>query len=329
MATQQIKNVIVIGASAGGISAINKLVGGFTETMGAAIFIVIHIAGDSRTDIILRQIQKHTALKCVLPEDGEPIVENVIYLAPANHHMMLDKENVLIKKGAYENHWRPAIDVLFRSAAANFGTCVTGVILTGLLDDGTSGMTAIKRSGGMLVVQDPAQAEYPDMPINVIQNVAVDHKVGIEEMPFILARHYAEIECDIDNIPNEVKLEAEITLRMSSDVGKLYELGDPTAFTCPDCGGILMKIKNEPKARYRCYTGHSFSELALEREQVRGMENSLWVAIRMMEERKNLLNNMDRNFSRNSFQERTTEISTHIERLKEMLTQLNDSFVDE
>jgi two-component system chemotaxis response regulator CheB len=235
---------------------------------------------------------------------------------------------VLIKKGPYENHWRPAIDVLFRSAAASFGTCVTGIILTGLLDDGTSGMSAIKRSGGMLIVQDPLEAEFPDMPTNVLRNVEVDHQVTIEEMSFIIANHYEKITCDNLHVPNDVKLEAEITLRMSSDVNNLYPLADPTTLTCPDCGGILMKIKNETSARYRCYTGHSFAEISLEREQVRSIENSLWVAIRMMEERKNLLSNMG-GYNSVGKKERTTEMGVHIEHLKDMLLKLSDSYIDE
>jgi two-component system chemotaxis response regulator CheB len=327
MATQQTKNMIVIGASAGGIVAVTKLVSGFTATLNAAVCIVIHVSGDSKVEVILKHIQKHTVLKCVLPKDNEPIVENTIYLAPANHHMIVADNMLLIRKGPYENHWRPAIDVLFRSAASHFGSCVTGIILTGLLDDGTSGMSSIKRSGGMLIVQDPAQAEFIDMPTNVLENVGVDHSLRIEDMPAVIAQHYAKIECDSKQVPEDVKLEAEITIRMNSDISNLKQLADPTSLTCPDCGGSLMKIKNEADPRYRCYTGHSFSELALEREQVRGIENSLWVAIRMMEERKNLLNRMTK-YSNASKNERTTEITMHIERLKDMLLHLNSSYVD-
>jgi len=327
MATQHAKNIIVIGASAGGITAVSKLLAGFTATLNAAICIVIHVSGDSKTEVILKHIQKETVLKCVLPEDNEPIIEGTIYLAPANHHMMVSEDKLLIRKGPYENHWRPAIDVLFRSAAAHFGSCATGIILTGLLDDGTSGMSSIKRSGGMLIVQDPAQAEFIDMPTSVLENVGVDHSLRLEDMPTVIADHYAKLACDTNQVPADVKLESEITIRMNSEVDELKQLADPTSLTCPDCGGLLMKIKNEADPRYRCYTGHSFSELALEREQVRGIENSLWVAIRMMEERKNLLNRMSK-YSGSSKNERTEEMTIHIDRLKDMLLQLSNSYVD-
>jgi two-component system chemotaxis response regulator CheB len=326
MSDQQ--NIIVIGASAGGISATSKLVAKLPSNINAAIFIVIHVAKDSRTEVILRQLQKEAILPCVLPKDGDSIKNNTIYLAPADHHMLLAEEKILIKHGPRENHWRPAIDVLFRSAAASYGGCVTGIILTGLLDDGTSGMEAIKKAGGLAIVQDPAQAEFTDMPNNVLQNMIVDHSALLEDMPYILVDHFAGKTCKIDGIPDDVKLEAAITLRMSSNVEELAKLADTTPLTCPDCGGTLMKIKGEKHNRYRCYTGHSFSELALEKEQLNGIENSLWVAIRMMEERKNLLNNME-SYQPSTKMERAQEMGIHIKRLKEMLQGINNSLIND
>lgn len=315
------QNIIVIGASAGGIAATSTLVASFPVELDAAVLITIHLARESRAAIILSQFQKLTKLSCVLPTDGEPLMNGTVYLAPADHHMLLVAGRILINRGPYENHWRPSIDVLFRSAAASYGSCVTGIILTGLMDDGTSGMEAIKKAGGTVIVQDPAEAEYNDMPINVIQQIDVEHIVPINEMVALIERKYAKGQCEINNIPDDVKLEAEITIRMSSEVDELQKIAEPTVLTCPDCGGTLMQIKGERQNRFRCYTGHSFSEQSLATAQLEGLENSLWVAIRMMEERRNLLSGTQ-SYQRETRQERDTEMDVHIKRLKHTLQSL-------
>lgn len=324
MSDNKLRNIIVIGTSAGGITAVSKLVAGFQANFDASVFVVIHMSRNSSTEIILSQIQKQTVLECVLPGDGEEIRNKVIYLAPADHHMMIEKDTILIRKGAYDNHWRPSIDVLFRSAAAAYDSCVTGVILTGLLDDGTSGMSAIKRSAGRCIVQDPQEADFPDMPISVLNTVEVDYKVPINEMAYILSDLFSRKDCEVGEVPADVKLEAEITKRMSSSVKELEKLGPFTPITCPDCGGILVKVENDQISRYRCYTGHTFTEKVLESEKTKRIEESLWVAIRMMEERKNLLEAMT-DYNTQHKMERVEQMKIHIDRLKTMLVDLNEN----
>jgi two-component system chemotaxis response regulator CheB len=211
--------------------------------------------------------------------------------------------------------------VLFRSAAAAYDSCVTGIILTGLLDDGTSGMSAIQRSGGKCMVQDPQEAEFPDMPESVLKNMTVDFKVSIHEMGYILSDLFSRSTCDVGEVPEDVKLEAQISLRMSSNVEDLEKLGPLTPLTCPDCGGILVKVENDQISRYRCYTGHSFTERILEEEQIKGLEESVWIAIRMMEERKNLLKNISV-LHEETRTEKTAQMSIHIDRLKKILVDL-------
>lgn len=326
MKSEAIRNIVTIGASAGGITAVSRLVSTFNDDLDAAVFIVIHLARNSMVDVVLNTIQKNTAMKCVIPSDGQLIENRTIYLAPADYHMLVEKGKISIVRGAYENHWRPAIDVLFRSAAANYDSCVTGVILTGLLDDGTSGMYAIKRSGGLCMVQDPNEAEFPDMPNNVLQNMEVDYEVSIGDMGYILSDLFSREACDASDVPSDVKLEAEIARRMSSNMDDLKELGDVTTMTCPDCGGVLVKVAHDAVPRYRCYTGHTFTEKALENEQIKGIEESLWVAIRMLEERKNLLMTMtgyDAGVGNETAillkKKRVNGIQVHIDRLKTML----------
>jgi two-component system chemotaxis response regulator CheB len=259
---KQVRNIITVGASAGGITAVSKLVASFPADLDAAVFIVIHLGRESLASVIVNQIQRSTPLKCKIPLDGESIENNVIYLAPADRHMMIEEGKIIVKMGAFENHWRPSIDVLFRSAAAAYASCVTGVVLTGLLDDGTSGMLAIKRSGGRCIVQEPSEAEFPDMPYSVLQNMTVDYELPVHEIGHILSDLYSRSECSPSEVPADVKLEAEITLRMSSSVEDQLALGEITPFTCPDCGGVLAKIANEGSiTRYRCYTGHSLPKV--------------------------------------------------------------------
>jgi two-component system chemotaxis response regulator CheB len=310
-------NIIVIGSSAGGLLATSRLLSTFKEDLNAAVFIVIHISRNSIAPAIVNHFQKQTRLSCRVAVDGEPICNKTVYLAPPDHHMMLDKGLIIVQKGAYENHYRPSIDVLFRSAAAAYGSCVSGIILTGMLDDGTSGMWAIKRSGGTCFIQSPEEAEFPNMPNSVLKNMEVDYVVPVMEMGYILADLLAERVCVSGEIPEDVKFEAEITRRMSTEPEDLEKLGTPTMQTCPDCGGVMRKVTTDAINRYRCYTGHSFSEKTLEQMQIKSLEESLWTAIRMMEERKNLLLNMNGNEV--SKPERALQIEVHVERLKAML----------
>jgi len=331
METREVKNIITIGASAGGIAAVSRLLATFNEDLDAAVFIVIHTARNSMTEIILNAFQKQTSLKCMIPADQQHIENRTIYLAPTDHHMLLEKGAITITRGAYENHWRPSIDVLFRSAAATYDSCVTGVILTGLLDDGASGMFAIKSSGGMCIVQDPAEAEFPDMPNSVLQIIEVDYKVSIEEMGYILADLFSRGQCEGSAVPAAIKLEADIAKRMSSSVSDLIKLGGLTPLTCPDCGGVMVKVDQDAVPRYRCYTGHSFTEKVLEEQQLKGIEDSLWVAIRMLEERRNLLLSMSRSEAERgnlkidtSKKERADDIQIHVDRLKGMLMDMGE-----
>jgi len=320
----KITNIITIGASAGGITAVSRLCASFNDDFDAAVFVVIHLSKTSLVDVVLRQIQKTSKLPCRIPVNDEAIQNGYIYLAPPDHHMMLTQGRIMIKKGAYENHWRPSIDVLFRTAAAAYDSCVTGIILTGMLDDGSSGMSAIKKSGGRCMIQDPLEAEFSDMPNNVLKNVNVDYKGSLEEIGYVLSDLFSRSECERSPVPDDIKLEAEITLRMSSLAEDTEKLGELTHFTCPDCGGSLVKINGEEPPRYRCYTGHSFTQNALAIQQTKALEESLWIAIRMMEERRNLLNSIT-NVNYDGKTERAEQMKLHIERLKSILQELGNN----
>jgi two-component system chemotaxis response regulator CheB len=326
----EVRNIITVGASAGGLEAVTRLVKTFRSDMDAAVFIVIHLSTFSKAEAILKIIEKHTALKCLVPQDQQQIETRTIYLAPTDHHMVLEKGLIRITRGATENHYRPSIDVLFRSAATSYSGCTTGIILTGLLDDGTSGMNAIKRCGGRCIIQSPEEAAFPDMPNSVQKNIQVDYSVPITDIGAILSDLYSRSSCQQYQIPADIQLEADIARRVTSNMEDIAKLGEFTPLTCPDCGGVLVKIESESLPRYRCYTGHTFTEKFLEWEQLKRIEESLWVSIRMMEERKNLLLNMNSTafLSNNNDNIRTDEriqgMQLHIDTLRATLLTINN-----
>jgi two-component system chemotaxis response regulator CheB len=284
-----IKYIIVAGASAGGLRALSELASRIPKRTDIAVFMVLHVSKNSIGRILETHVQKHTSLICNLPADGTPIKGGHLYIAPPDHHMVLKEGLIRIVKGPEENRWRPSIDVLFRSAAAHYNVQTIGIILTGLLDDGTSGMAAIKRCGGTTIVQEPNEAEFADMPENVLRKVEVDYRVPIADMGYVLDDVFSkEIERS-ETVPEEIRIEADITEKMISSINELAKIGERSQYSCPDCGGGLWSVKNEPVKRFRCFTGHVYYETTLLGKQKQALEESLWEAIRILEERKNLL----------------------------------------
>ncbi|TGE13848.1 chemotaxis protein CheB, partial [Hymenobacter elongatus] len=315
-------HVIVIGTSAGGMPALCQLVARLPADLPAAVLIVQHFAPDSSGQHLIDRLARNTPLRCRLPVNGEEVTPGTLYLAPPDRHMLLKDGVVLITKGPHENHYRPAADALFRSAAAYYGPNATGVVLTGMLHDGTAGLELIKRAGGRAVVQDPLEAEFPSMPESALSNVAIDHVVPLLEMGALLRQLVQTPVASLEAIPEDIQQEAAIAERVVGTIEEINQLGTSIPMSCPDCGGSLWELKSGKVLRYRCHTGHSYTgDFLLQRTQ-HGLEESLWVALRMLEERKNLLTNMgSRMLGSMSVQqeERVGEIKTHINRLREFL----------
>jgi len=321
------KFIIVAGASAGGMNALIELVSQFKEDMDAAVFIVMHLSRTSISDFLVHRLQPHTTLKCEVAKEGLPIEKGYIYVAAPNHHLLVKKGKMILGRGPEENRWRPSIDVLFRSAAAAYSTRVIGIILTGSLDDGTTGMMAIKRSGGMSIVQDPNEAEYPDMPLSVVDNMEVDYCISLNGMGEAI---FEILETEPQEIPApaDVVIESQIAERVVVDYENVRKIGENSIYACPDCGGGLWSIKKENgKAdRYRCHIGHSYSEKDLVVKQGEILESTLWTALRIMEERRNLLKKMEddhlkKGLSRMAanYQDKGKEIQFHVDKMKEIL----------
>ena len=282
--------VVVVGASAGGYTALIKLICQFTPDFPAPILIVQHISADASGDVLLDGLNKIGRLRCVHAVHDEFLQNGVVYLAPSDHHLMVVASgHIHVTKGAQENRSRPAIDPLFRSAAVAFGNKTIGIILTGYLDDGTVGLMAVKRCGGICIVQDPKDASYPDMPRNALNQVKVDYCVPIIEMGGILMKLVNRKFAKQKPIPEDLRREALIAERVLSDLASVNALGEQVPFNCPGCGGVLWKMGEGAFLRYRCHTGHAYTAAALLAEQTSKIEETMWVALRMFEERRNLL----------------------------------------
>jgi two-component system chemotaxis response regulator CheB len=323
--------IIVIGASAGGIQALSRLVAQLDEQIDAAIFIVMHLGKTELGDFLAERLQKYTRIPCQLAGDNKPFEKGRIYTAPVNRHLIVKNGYTKITSGPHENRWRPSIDVLFRSAAAAYGERVIGIILTGLLDDGVAGMTAIKKSGGRCVVQDPQDAAFPDMPLSVLNSIPVDEVAPVDGMGVRLQHLMQHTVFSGHPIPEDVKAEAAIAEKTLSAVELVEELGSKTMYTCPDCGGSLWEIADNGHKRYRCHIGHAFSEQNLLMDKSQQIEGTLWTALRMIEEKHNMLVKMGRDDEEKGHErtaaayfQRAAELDIHVNRLKQILFDVED-----
>lgn len=315
------RNIIVIGTSAGGLEVLDNLLGQLPADLPAAIFIVQHMAPGGGGEALLHRLSKYEHFRAKLAEDGEAFQLGRVYVAPPDYHLLLRKDVMLSTKGARENRCRPAIDPLFRSAAVAHGSRVIGVLLTGMLDDGTAGLVAIQRCGGITVVQDPAEATYPGMPSSALANVAVDHCVRIAQMGALLDKLCRQRASRSTPIPEDIKTEARIAERVLSDVARVDSLGSRVPYNCPNCGGTLWEMTSHDIQRFRCHTGHSYTAASLLSSQTEKIEETLWICLRMFEERRNLLHSMTRGGGAKgtSVAARAEEAEQHIERIRAML----------
>ncbi|WP_037374245.1 chemotaxis protein CheB [Salinimicrobium xinjiangense] len=324
--TENIKKnsrVVVIGTSAGGLKALKELVSQMPKDFPIPVLVVRHVSPDATGNVILDELNKLNTLKCQHAKDGNNLKPGYLYLAPSDQHLLIGEGlKMLVTKGAHENRSRPAIDPLFRSAAVAFGSGVIGILLTGYLDDGTAGMKAIKSCGGICIVQDPDEAEYPDMPRNALNNVKVDHCLPVSEMGALLLKIAQQKLKKSKAVPDDVLTEAKIAERVLSDLSSVNELGDQVPFNCPGCGGVLWQVGKDTDLRFRCHVGHSYTAAYLLADQTNKIEETMWTALRMFEERKNLLTTMaqgEKGVGSQAALERAKMSQVHIDRIRAIL----------
>lgn len=276
------RDIIVIGASSGGLQALRELVGGLPADLPAALFVAVHT---STTRSHLADILAQDSRLSVEPaRNGAPIHLGRVYVAPGDHHLLVEPGRMRVVRGPKQNGFRPAIDPLFRTAARSYGPRVIGVVLSGALDDGTLGLDCIKRAGGKAIAQDPGDALVDSMPLSAIRNVAVDHVSRAADMGLLLSRLVRE------PLPNGGRPMAQSPTEkdqaeMQPDAlqtGKL--IGSPSPYTCPECGGTLWESEAGRLSTFNCHTGHGFTAESLVAAQNEALEDALWSALRALEE---------------------------------------------
>lgn len=282
-------DIIVIGTSAGGLKALRAVLKELPAEIGAAIFVVQHLAADKKSHLP-KLLGAVSDLPVSSPADGETFLPGRVYVAAPDCHLLLHGDRVRVLRGPQENRFRPSIDALFRSAARSHGSRVIGMVLTGYLDDGTVGLQTIKKRGGVTVVQDPEEAEYPSMPRTALRYVKVDHTVPIAEAGALLVRLVAEPAAAQEDFPTTPAIEiesniAEQVMNTKEFLENVEQIGERTTYSCPDCNGSIWQIGEEEPLKLRCHVGHSFTGEVFSAEQSRNIESALWTAIRIMEEK--------------------------------------------
>ncbi len=293
------RDIIVIGGSAGCLAPLKALVSNLPADLPIAIFITVHVSPESPS-ILPAILTRAGEIPAVHPLNKQPIMKSTIYVAPPDQHLLIEDGCVLTSRGPRENLHRPAIDPLFRSAARAYGPRVIGIILSGLLDDGASGLMAVKMKGGLAVVQDPAEAPFPDMPERALEYAHAEYVLPI-----------AQIQQLILNSANGHNLKAHEShgrkqLKTPSDRAIIVEaknpdlknaplkehVGAPSVYACPDCQGVLWEIKEGDLVHYRCRVGHSYTTETLNVAFSKATEDTLWASMRALEEKADLLRRM-------------------------------------
>ncbi|MDQ6759792.1 MAG: chemotaxis protein CheB [Acidobacteriota bacterium] len=259
------QDIIVIGASAGGVAALQTLVAGFPADLPAAVFIVLHSGAGSKTQLPAI-LSRAGSLPVTLAMDSAPIEHGNIYVAKPDVHLILEQGHMHLQSGPRENFQRPAINPLFRSAAIAYGERVAGVLLTGLGDDGVPGLWEVKRRGGVTIIQDPEEAEFPEMPRNAADAVSIDYPISLSDMPALLTR-LAREGCEPEEWSGDAEGGTHVTL-----------------LTCPECQGVLSTHPAGKLPEFACIIGHRYSARTLHDAITIADENALWAAVRALEQ---------------------------------------------
>lgn len=317
--------IVVIGTSTGSIKAVEDLIKQLTPEMDAAFFIVHHVSRKGVGNVFFYRLQHHAKIPCKLAEDNMPIERGVIYIAPPDQHLLIANGCILLRKSARENRWRPSINNMFRSAAAHYNSRVIGIVLSGLLDDGTSGMATIKRSGGITIVQDPNEADHPDMPLSIIDNIEVSHVESLSKMGELLSHIMASTKPREIKVPYDVIVESRIDEKISTRIEDLAQF-EKSHFNCPECGAGLYITQQEHPTHLRCHIGHSYTERELMLRYAEVLEINFSRCLRIMEEQRTLflrLNQKEKDRGRESiaarFLKKAQEMEVQINNMKQII----------
>ena len=267
--------VVAIGGSAGALEALQTIVSGLSPEFPGAIFVTSHTPTDT-VSALPHILGRRSPIFVGHALDGAPVMPGRLLIAPPNHHLVFSDGVMRVVMGPTENNSRPSIDVMFRSAASTFDSRLCGVLLSGTLDDGVSGLKAIHAAGGMVMVQDPDDAQFSDMPQNALNSGVVDHKLPANELVPALESWMKGLKPSHGAAVTKKPLDERV-------------VGTPSVFTCPDCSGTLWIVDEESLLRFRCRVGHAYSTKAMLDAQGESLEAALWMAVRALQERRDLL----------------------------------------
>jgi two-component system, chemotaxis family, protein-glutamate methylesterase/glutaminase len=321
------RDVIAIGGSLGAVDAVNRLCRDLPPRFAASIFIVIHVGAEGN-NLLAEIFDSHSPITISTAVDGERLRPGHAYVAPADHHLLVIDDVVRLGRGPRENMTRPAIDPLFRSVGVCCGPRVIAVVLTGMLNDGAAGLADIKRCGGVTVVQNPADAEAPDMPWGALHASDVDYRARLSDIPALLTKLISEEAGPAVEVPEDIRTEVQIALGRKAAPDVLARFASPVPLSCPACGGVLSQVKRWPPLRFRCQVGHAYTAEALSTHKEGAVDEAMRVALRIMEERVVLTEKMagdarrsGRDAAAASYEQRVGDCQTHIDTLRKALTE--------
>jgi two-component system chemotaxis response regulator CheB len=280
------RDIIVVGASAGGVEALSRVVRGLPPGLPAAVFVVCHFPPGERSnlpDILSRR----GPLLAAHARDGEVPYPGHIYVAPPDRHLTLEQGVIRVRRGPREHHFRPAIDPLFRSAARAYGPRVIGILLSGILLDGVAGLLAVRAGGGLVVLQDPNDALLSSLPQSALDIVGADHVAPAGALAPLLV-HLLQQPITIPGeplMPDPIDNTAAAVVRDMEAQSHGERRGSVSVFSCPECGGCLWQVDEKELLRFRCHVGHIYLGEALLAEQSAALEAALWTAVRTFKEK--------------------------------------------
>ena len=322
------RNIVVIGASAGGVEALISVVSSLPADFPGSVFVVLHVS-PAGTSVLPDILSRHGALQASHGQDEEPIEPKRIYVAPPDHHLLIEKDRIRVQRGPRENGYRPAIDPMFRSASETHGAGVIAVVLSGTLDDGTVGAREVHQAGGITIAQDPDDALYSGMPLSVIERDAPYLVLPAKQIGMELDRLVREAMEDQMSSPSEgweTQMASSERLDLQPD-DQLDSKGERSALTCPECGGVLWEFREGDLVRFRCRVGHAYSVESMLAEQSKAVEAALWSSLRALEERASLAKRLaarleESGRSRSSiarYEDQASEALTHADTLRKLL----------
>jgi two-component system, chemotaxis family, protein-glutamate methylesterase/glutaminase len=249
-------DIFVVGASMGGVTALQKLLGGLPKNFRGAVFIVLHLSSKMKS-----RLAELLAKSCLLPvewaTEGAVIQSGHVYVAVPDYHLVINEGRLSLSHAAKNNRHRPAVNVLFESAAKVYGPRVVGTVLTGSLDCGTEGLRVIKQNGGKAIVQDPKDAEVPDMPVSALESVEIDYCVRLSDMPDLFLKLSKTTVGELPKVPAPSKTV-------------------PSGLVCPECSGPMWEARSSNLSSFACRVGHTYSLKSLYESKSETAEAHLW-----------------------------------------------------